>query len=594
MFRNFEADSAHLLRLFIVALLAIAASSAYAGGLHVREDTVVFNNGLGNTVLPNQKIALSFSAEDYEYGSNEYKYVLLAVVRLPERLSNVSRNRLSRWTFYPVLRKTPLSRFQKDDPDDDLANFKIAFSGPSTPGQYAIIYNRFPWFTRSPLRPRAQPPSPPGESFNRDTIQLFEPDQGALDRVHAAATRYGGDFTIIKKFEVAEKLRQDDTLPVYLRVNGEVPLVSPILGGITDRPLTFSWRVGAESRLSIDKVRFRYQLWPDDDGWSDWSNQKEANYFFLPKGKHRFRAQAIYKDQTREVMSSVAQFEFTLDQHRVAKPSEEVIEKTAKQFPGARSNNQPIQFDKVYANSRALIVGVWNFDDVQHFPIFPRDKIENDVNAVESALINNGFTVKKLFESRLTREQIVGALETLISEAKENDRLFVYFSSHGFADRLQSTDGYIATSDCMFETPSVRCLRLADLENQARRALTGAKVRQVLFAVDSCFAGLGIITKSPGGPNLARLALHPGAFMLTAGMSDQIAQIDPQLKMSTFTHFLAEGLKGKADFFGDGTITLTELLVYIQYEVARKTGSQQIPMLGRMVGNGEMIFRPKN
>jgi hypothetical protein len=81
--------------------------------------------------------------------------------------------------------------------------------------------------------------------------------------------------------------------------------------------------------------------------------------------------------------------------------------------------------------------------------------------------------------------------------------------------------------------------------------------------------------------------------MLTAGMADQLAQIDPNLKMSTFTHYLARGLEGEANIFDkNGIISLTELFLYVQYNVAKQTDSRQIPMLGRLRGDGEMLFRP--
>ena len=135
---------------------------------------------------------------------------------------------------------------------------------------------------------------------------------------------------------------------------------------------------------------------------------------------------------------------------------------------------------------------------------------------------------------------------------------------------------------------------MAPAPGQAKRALDGKRVRQVLLAIDSCFAGLGIISKSAGVPDFSRLAAASGAYMLTAGMADQVAEIDPQLKMSTFTHYLAKGLTGDASLFDrNGIITLTELFLYVQYNVAKQTGSRQIPMLGRLQGNGEMLFRPQ-
>jgi uncharacterized caspase-like protein len=185
------------------------------------------------------------------------------------------------------------------------------------------------------------------------------------------------------------------------------------------------------------------------------------------------------------------------------------------------------------------------------------------------------------------------AMDAFVDSAKENDRLFIYFSTHGFADKNSQADGYIATSDCHYNSPSARCIRLADIGHQAKRALEGKKVRQVLIAVDSCFSGLGVISKAAGVPDFSRLAVAPGAYMLTAGMADQLAQIDPDLKMSTFTHFLAKGLQGDANLFDkNGIISLTELFLYTQYNVARQTDSKQIPMLGRLAGDGEMLFRP--
>ena len=76
-------------------------------------------------------------------------------------------------------------------------------------------------------------------------------------------------------------------------------------------------------------------------------------------------------------------------------------------------------------------------------------------------------------------------------------------------------------------------------------------------------------------------------------MANQLAQIDPALGMSTFTYYLADGLNGNADILGNnGLITLSELFVYVQYKVAERTQSKQIPMLGRIRGDGEMLFLP--
>lgn len=214
---------------------------------------------------------------------------------------------------------------------------------------------------------------------------------------------------------------------------------------------------------------------------------------------------------------------------------------------------------------------------------------------MKRALSRNGFEVTVLKSARVTREDIATALEKLFEASGRDDRLLVYFSTHGFADSGNAAEGYLATSDCRMRSPTARCFRLGDLETHSNREINGENVKQVLFAVDSCFSGLGIARKSASSSmvDLSRLAGAQGVFMLTAGMADQFAQIDPRLGMSTFTYYLAEGLNGSADLVGNGgLITLTQLYVYVQYKVAAATRAKQIPMMGLMRGSGEMLFRP--
>jgi hypothetical protein len=41
-------------------------------------------------------------------------------------------------------------------------------------------------------------------------------------------------------------------------------------------------------------------------------------------------------------------------------------------------------------------------------------------------------------------------------------------------------------------------------------------------------------------------------------------------------------------------VTLTELLLYTRYNVAKKTKGAQTPMIGRLKGPGEMVFLKEN
>lgn len=567
-----------LLKLALLAILIfIMATPAYSGGFHASAQTINGSGSAHNLFQPGDLISVDFSAEEYASGSIDMEYLLIAIVPRNERLEKVTSEKVKKWQlFHLLLRDRRLGHSKPEEPGS--LRFHLELTAPKLPGRYKLVYTRSPFFTTMPLN--------------------LDDQVGVLATSPETRFRFEfqkKDLLTLVDFEVSLAPKLGDRLTLYLQANGKSPVSAGVKGGRADHPLEISWKPGGNLDLSSDKVSYSYRLFPEDDGWTAWTKDTAVRYHFLQKGSHTFTAKARYEDGNRAIESQEARYDFTLKEHLVAKPSAEVLYKgsTTKQFNvGGEDVPATVEFDTVYAKSKALIVGVWQFDD-KKFPIFPEDKIRKDITTIEDALKSNNFEVMTLFKQRLSRDEIATALEELVNSASENDRLFIYFSTHGFSDPRMPSDGYIATSDCEMDKPSVRCFRLGDIEQQARRALA-AKARQVLIAVDSCFSGLGVITKSAQAPNLAKLGAAQGLFMMTAGMADQLAEIDPSLKMSTFTHYLSKGLKGAASVYDkNGVITLSELLVYVQYNVAQHTDSRQIPMLGRVSGNGEMLFRPR-
>ena len=579
----------YLYQLILVAFLIFAMTSpVYSGGIMVETDTLRISGPPDRKFQPSDSISVDFRALDYAYGSREFEYLLVAIVPGEESLRHVTKENVEKWQFFYILLRDPRIKDASRNPsgEDSRFVFHLEFTAPITQGPYKLIYNFVPWFTQAPVNAT-------------DSLEILVPSSPSTNgKIRQQARKEAEGFSELAKFEVTLAAKSDETFTVYLKANGKNPAFAGITGGLSERPLEFSWSVGKEFKLPMSKVSYSYNLWPDDDkNWSAWTRDQAVMYHFVQKGVHTFSAKAMYKDGDRTIESPVAFFTFSINDHLVVKASREIIHKgpTAKQFNVA-GNDVPstIEFDSVYAKSKALIVGVWQFDD-KHFSSFPEAKIKKDITTISDALKSNSFEVTTLFKDRLSRDEIATALENLVNEASKNDRLFVYFSSHGFSDKDMPTDAYIATSDCDMDKPSVRCMRLGDIELQARRAIDGKQVRQVFIAVDSCFAGLGTISKSAKKVNLAKLGAVQGIYMMTAGMADQLAEIDPALSMSTFTYYLSKGLKGDANVYDDdksGIITLTELLLYVQYNVAQHTDSRQIPMLGRVKGSGEMLFRP--
>lgn len=553
--------------------LLFALSWVNAGGIVPIRDSVTFESGQ-SVVAPGSRVQVRFLANQYMYGSSEYAYVSLAVVPDKELLTP-SASRVESWSIIGLLASTP---GRNSGLEDNASPYYVEFDAPTTPGDYMLVMGGIPTFVQSPL--------PSGGGFKRSFIP-YGKDRGDLA---AAIRRYNGAIIPVAKFSVSGSApAADETPTLYLRLNGTQPNLAKGVGGLQDKPATFSWEVGKEFKKDRSKLQYRYRMQPDDDTWGVWTGSTEADYSFLLKGVHQFQVQARYIDGATQVESQPASYQFTLVQDHISKPQ------LKQPFGVPPASADQVSFKEVYGKSHALLVGMWSFDDQQHFPKFDESKISADIMAMDTALRKNGFEVVTVKKAKVSRDDIVEALSALVASAKLNDRLFVYFSTHGFADPGNPGDGYLATSDCSFEKPAVRCLRLRELDVFAEKALNSQNAKQMLIAVDSCFSGLGVVRKSvvTNLINLSQLAVPKGAFMLTAGMATQPAEIDPALGMSTFTHFLADGLSGRADLMGNkGLMTLTQLFVYVQWKVAEQTKSKQIPMMGRIFGDGEMLFWP--
>jgi hypothetical protein len=534
-------------------------------------------DGNQRTFAPGARGTVRFMASDYAFGGGQFAYLVVAITPLNAPIKDPKPQDTSSWDVYGILMRTPVM-----PPFAEAARpYEVTFTVPTAPGTYRLVWGEVPVFYSTPLTPDTQ---------IKTAFRALGPERKALV---GSLLAYRGSIKEIGRVQVTNSpVKLPDVIPLYLRVNDEVPAYAKFAGGVQDKPIALSWYVGDEFKRDKSRVLYRYRMEPEDDDFGAWTSAKSVGYSFLQRGVHRFVVQAKYTEAGQSMESIPATFQFTLPKEHVSKPTAETLTKGVTGIGATAA--APIAFSELYAKSRALLIGTWKFDDAQRFPQFDEQKISTDVATLKAALVRNGFEVTTLVQERIRREDISAAISKLVSDAGRDDRLLVYFSTHGFPDPLLPSKGFLATADCTADDPRGRCFAIDELAEHAQRAIDGKRVRQVLYAVDSCFSGLGVVQKSVAvTTNLNQLAVPQGVFMLTAGMANQLAQIDPQLGMSTFTYYLADGLNGNADILGNnGLITLSELFVYVQYKVAERTQSKQIPMLGRIRGDGEMLFMP--
>lgn len=245
----------------------------------------------------------------------------------------------------------------------------------------------------------------------------------------------------------------------------------------------------------------------------------------------------------------------------------------------------------IYNNSRAILIGVNQFQDTHYTPL---NNIKNDIVLLNNILTHNGFSTDPIL-GKITRKTIINKLYSFIEKSTMNDRLIIYLSSHGTSSYEK---GYFVSTDCVKGQETATCIPF-DIFRNISNIAKKKKVKHLLILIDTCYSGLGVVSKGREKPKpINAVANKIGHHIITAGQSNQLAWMDNNVKsgMSLFTKFLIKGLEGNADLSGGGTyrrdniVTLQELYNYVREEVVYSTGGNMIPSIGKIYGEGEMIF----
>jgi len=116
--------------------------------------------------------------------------------------------------------------------------------------------------------------------------------------------------------------------------------------------------------------------------------------------------------------------------------------------------------------------------------------------------------------------------------------------------------------------------------------------------LDSCASGA--LTRLKGGKRRAPFLLDSsnavqGHAFLTSSSADEGAQESDRVGASFFTHYLVSGLRGAADFSGDGRVTLNEAYRFAFDETLARTedtsaGPQHAAYDIQLVGTGDLVM----
>ena len=187
--------------------------------------------------------------------------------------------------------------------------------------------------------------------------------------------------------------------------------------------------------------------------------------------------------------------------------------------------------------------------------------------------------VKLLVDRDVTRANLVSGLEWLERQAPGEDDVSVLFlAGHGLTDEKQTY--WFLPSDAGEDEARAKGVS----QTEIRETLQGLSGK-VLWFLDTCHAG-GATRPAPVDVtvlvNRVTSAESGGIVAFASSTGREVSVESSQWRNGAFTKAIVEGIDlGKADLFGEGKITTSELDAFIEKRVGELTEQKQHPVMGR-------------
>lgn len=193
--------------------------------------------------------------------------------------------------------------------------------------------------------------------------------------------------------------------------------------------------------------------------------------------------------------------------------------------------------------------------------------------------------LRVLLNSDATLPNIKNALINFLGQAIDMDLVLIYFAGHGAPEPARPQNMYLLTYDSDPTQLGTTAFPMWDIQTVLARHINAKRV--IVFS-DACHSGnisvnfttrgLGVTEQNLINQYLTDLSkTKEGVVVFTASAAGEVSQEYPEFNHGVFTYYLLEGLEGKADYNNDYTVTINELMQYVEEQVKRKTRGAQNP-----------------
>jgi len=183
-----------------------------------------------------------------------------------------------------------------------------------------------------------------------------------------------------------------------------------------------------------------------------------------------------------------------------------------------------------------------------------------------------------------------------LDQAIDIDLVIIYFAGHGAPDPARPGNMYLLTYDSDPSSLGTTGFPMWDINTALARYISA---KRVVVYTDAChsggisasFATRGLQTTEQNLVNQILIDLSKskeGIVVFTASAAGEVSQEYPEMGHGVFTYYMLEGLEGKADYNNDYTVTINELMQYVEEQVKRKTHGAQNPTRSQTEYDKEM------
>ena len=249
----------------------------------------------------------------------------------------------------------------------------------------------------------------------------------------------------------------------------------------------------------------------------------------------------------------------------------------------------------------AVVVGVSEYAN----PKIPSLKYaDKDAEAVANFLRRpegGGYDsnhMRVLLNKDATLANVRDALINFLNQAIDMDLVLIYFAGHGAPEPARPQNIYLLTSDSDPNALGTTAFPMWDIQTVLARYINA---KRVIVFTDACHSGnisVNFATRGVGvnEQNLVNQYLSDlskskeGVVVFTASAAGEVSQEFPEMAHGVFTYYLLEGMEGKADYDNDYTVTINELMQYVEEKVKRKTHGSQNPTRSQTAYDKEMTI----